>query len=114
VGDIALMRLVFEVVGDGNGIKTIAQRLLNANRRPYATVREHRMDMQVDRKRLIPWYVGKANGAAAVGVRLRHHGGRGEENNSNKCSEAMHIQAASVLIRVAGEYPRRKGMSTVA
>ena len=48
-----LVRTIFNVVSDGNRIKTFSPGFLNTNNRPHCAVRKYCMDMEVAFKSLI-------------------------------------------------------------
>ena len=63
VRDVEPVRLVFQMLGDGQRIEAVAQRLCDADLRPDVPVTEDAVRVQVHDHCLVPGGVGKHDGA---------------------------------------------------
>jgi hypothetical protein len=77
VWDVILVWLILQMLGRGNGVKSVALGLLHANVRPNRAIREDGVDMQVALERQESGYIGELDAAivilSALGADVRHH-----------------------------------------
>jgi hypothetical protein len=71
MGNVGLVRLIFQVISDGHRIESIANRFLHAYVGPHVPVRKYSVLMKVADERLVSGYVRKNDGSGAGLMRER-------------------------------------------
>ena len=68
MGEIIFVRLVFQVVGNGNSIQSVAQCLLYTNVWPDRAIRQHRVHMKITFKGVVTGDIREFYGTIITGI----------------------------------------------